>query len=149
MGRLRIIITTATSRRIAAGGGFTDAEAAQTWACGLAERYGVTVGEVVTAVPQGLEQARARTAEDIAREDQREALAAAPPPAAGGADEEWLSLEQVAARYGVKRQTVAQQVARKVWPGPETGRGVTGGWWRRSTLDRWDREKAERRTRPK
>ncbi|MCK9898128.1 hypothetical protein [Frankia sp. AgB32] len=147
MGRLRIIITTATGRQIAAGGGFADDEAARTWARGLAGRYGITVGEVVTAVPQGAEQARARTAEDIAREDQRTALAAAPHP--HGEGDQWLTLTEVAARYRVKTTTVEQQVSRGVRPGPEDGEGMRGGLWRSSTLDRWDRERAERSARPK
>lgn len=143
----RILITTAAGRLIAAGGQFATEDAARAWAVDMHQQYKVTIGPVVTGVPDGAERARARTAQDLARADLREHLAAEPPPVPTD-DDPLLDIKEVAARYGIKVESIEQGVLRGVRPPPETGRGRSGRW-RRSALDRWDHEAALRRRRPK
>lgn len=141
----RVIITTATGQQIAAGGRFPTEEDANDWAAGLS-RYDVRVGEVVRGIPDGFVGVRARTALDMARADYRESLntvTLAPP----SGDEDLLTIEDVAGRYGVKVETVETGVLRGTKPAPDFREGRFG-LWRPSTLDAWDRGAAERRRRP-
>lgn len=139
----RIVVTTATRRQVAAGGRFATAEEAEEWAEGM-RRYDAVPGEVVDGVPSDTEAASKYDAAALIRADHRDAVASQ--PLAVDEPDELLDIDQVAAHWGISRESVEQGVARGFKPEPDAGSGRTGKW-RRITVAQWDREAAARRSR--
>ncbi|EFC80176.1 AlpA family transcriptional regulator [Parafrankia sp. EUN1f] len=142
---MRILITTATGREVAAGGKFADEAAARAWAEAEVTRYAATVGDVVDEVPPGALQLSAALTVRQARADQRDHAATQPPPPLDGPDR-LLDLDEVAERYGMTPDSARRSGERGTLPEPDEGSGRTSRW-RLSTLALWDHEAPLRRSR--